>query len=84
VADFEEPTRQDGQEEPPDKRQGIQGHQLDCIPVAVIPPAKRDLPLLPFHEPVVGDGHAMRLGAHRRKDLFGPPQSLFAWTTHTC
>jgi hypothetical protein len=26
----------------------------------------------------------MRLGAHRRKDLFGPPQSLFAWTTHTC
>ena len=55
--------RQHVQQEPPDKLLSRQRHQLALAVLAIVPPVKRDLVVLKFHQAVVGNRDPMRIAA---------------------
>ena len=71
VPDLHEAIREDMQEKATDKLGSIQGHQPQGIVVAAIPISEGDLISLHLDQPVVRNGHPVRVAPQIVHDSFG-------------
>jgi len=58
-------------QEPPQKLFGGYNHEPFLVLVGIVFPAESDLAIGKAHDPVVGDGNAMRVAGQVMKDVFG-------------
>ncbi|MCU1273015.1 MAG: hypothetical protein JWO48_446 [Bryobacterales bacterium] len=65
------------EQKPTQKLLGGHGHQPLLALMGVIFPAEGDLAIGEVHDPVVGDGDAMRVAGQIVKDMFGSPEWPF-------
>ena len=65
------------EQEPPEKLLGGDGHQTLLAPVGIIFPAECDLAVGKVHDPVVGDGNAMRVAGQIVEDMFRSSERPF-------
>ena len=71
VPDPDETARKDVEQETPQERFGIEGHELLPVAVRAILPAKGHLPVSHGNEPIVRDADSMRVASEIRDDLLG-------------
>lgn len=57
-------------QEPPDKFEGVHGHDFDVV--GVVSPSEGDLIVLHLHDAVVADRNAAGVPAEILKDAFAP------------
>ena len=65
------------EQEPPQKFLGGHSHQPFLVLVGIVFPAESDLAVGKVHDPVVGDGDAMRVAGQVMQDVFGPAEWSF-------
>jgi hypothetical protein len=76
-ADTDKAPRQGVEQETPQKLFGGHGHQPLLALVGIIFPAEGDLAIRKVHNPVIGDGHAMRVAGQIVEDMFGSSEWPF-------
>ena len=76
-ADAHEAARQSVEQEPPQELLGGHCHQPLLALVRIVFPAEGDLAVGKVHDPVVGDGDAMRVAGQIVEDMFGSSEWPF-------
>jgi len=71
VTDANEPFRKYVQEEPAQKLRSLRRHPALFSAMRVVFPAERDGLSIEGQQPVIGDGHAMRVAAQIAEHLHG-------------
>jgi len=78
MPDFHETIREDMQEKATDKLGSIQGHQLQGIVITAIPILEGDLVSFHRDQPVIGNGHPMRVSPQIVHDSFSAGKGWLA------
>ena len=77
MADLDETGRQDMEEKPPDKLDGVQRHEFGLVAVGRVSPAESDPAILHGDEASIGNGNPVRVAGQVFKDLFGSAKWRF-------
>ena len=69
VPDFDEPLRQNVQQKPADELKRRKGHPFGPVSIGGVPVTKRDLIAFQPFDPLIADGHPMRIPSQIRQDV---------------
>ena len=69
IADALEPIRQNVKQEPADEFVGAKSHDLLAVVIAIVLPAKLNLPVIDIEQAIVGDGDTVRISRDILEDF---------------